>query len=155
MPTEQWNEPRIVAWSQWLLDSYRHWTGRDLITRSDPERDAQHLFDQRFVVVSHGTQPDPILNYGNRAALRLWSMTWDELVTTPSRLTAEPVDRPERERMLEVASKQGYFDGYRGVRTTTSGKRFLVEQALIWTVLDASGDRVGQAATFAHWRFLD
>ncbi len=74
---------------------------------------------------------------------------------TPSRLTAEPVDRPERERMLEAARVRGYFDGYRGVRITSEGKRFFVEQALIWAVLDASGDRVGQAATFAQWRFLD
>ena len=34
-----------------------------------------------------------MLNYGNRAALTLWEMSWEELTRTPSRLTAEPVAR--------------------------------------------------------------
>jgi len=112
------------------------------------------LFDAPFIVVSHGVEADPILNYGNQRALDLWEATWNELVGTPSRLTAEPVNQPERERMLEAAKSRGFFDDYRGVRVSMTGRRFLVENALIWTVLDTVGSTVGQAASFSQWTRL-
>jgi hypothetical protein len=150
--TVPWDEPRIVQWSQWLLDSYRHWTGKELIERTgDATQQARTLFETSIVVVSHGVEPDPILNYGNQAALDLWELPWDQFIKTPSRLTAEPDDRAERARMLERANATGYFDGYRGVRISSTGRRFLVERALIWSVIDAAGKLVGQAATFSHW----
>jgi hypothetical protein len=152
---EGWKDPRVQEWSRWLLDSHRHWTGRDLIERKGSRGfDSQALFNATIVVVSHGTESDPILNYGNRTALGLWELTWEQLLVMPSRLTAEPVNRAERERMLEAARRHGYHAGYRGVRITSSGRRFLVENALVWTVLDPSGNRVGQAATFATWEWL-
>jgi hypothetical protein len=155
MTSEAWMEPAVVQWTQQLLDSYRHWVGRDLIARNgEAESQARALFEYRAVVVSHGTEADPILNYGNRTALNLWEMTWQQLMTTPSRLTAEPVDRAEREWMLEQARVRGFIDTYRGIRISGTGRRFLVENALIWNVLDAGHQRIGQAATFAHWTWL-
>src|SRR5258705_478298 len=54
---------------QRLLNSYRHWTGTELIVRSgNADEQARALDEASVFVVSHGTQPDPILNYGNRAA---------------------------------------------------------------------------------------
>jgi hypothetical protein len=150
--TVPWDEPRIVQWSQWLLDSYRHWTGKELIERTgDAKQQARTLFEASFVVVSHGVEPDPILNYGNQTALDLWELPWDQFIKTPSRLTAELDNRSERERILDQAKRNGYFDGYRGVRISSTGRRFLVERALIWSVIDAIGKPVGQAATFSHW----
>lgn len=147
-----WNEPRTVEWSRLLLDSYRHWLGKDLIERTpDAKQQARTLFEASFVVVSHGMEPDPILNYGNQAALDLWELSWDQFVKTPSRLTAEADNRPERGRMLERVKLNGYFDGYRGVRISSTGRRFLVEQALVWNVVNPEGSPVGQAATFAQW----
>lgn len=155
MTTRMWTNPVIVEWTQRLLSSYRHWTGRELIERIDePDVQAYRLFQAPFVVVSHGAETDPILNYGNQMALDLWGMTWDQLVQTPSRLTAEPINRAEREWMLEQAKTRGYLDTYRGVRITSTGRRFLVENALIWNIVDAEGLRVGQAATFSTWTFL-
>lgn len=114
---------------------------------------ARILYQAPFVIVSHGTGKDPILNYGNQAALQLWEMTWEEFIQTPSRLTAEPVNREERATMLERARRLGYVDDYRGVRISKSGRRFLVEHAVVWTVLDRE-DPVGQAATFSQWTYL-
>jgi hypothetical protein len=148
-------DPCVVEWSQGLLNSYRHWIGRELIERSgEPEFQSRALFESPLVVVSHGIELDPILNYGNRTALELWELTWGQLVKTPSRLTAEPVNRAEREWMLEQARVRGYIDTYRGVRISGTGRRFLVENALIWNVLDSRGQRVGQAATFSQWTWL-
>ena len=150
-----WTLPAVIEWTQWLLNSYHHWIGRELLERvGDPDFQAQALFQVPFVVVSHGREDDPILNYGNQMALDLWEMTWDQLVQTPSRLTAEPVNRAEREWMLEQARRRGYLDTYRGVRISATGRRFLVEDALIWNVLDQEGQWVGQAASFLHWTSL-
>ena len=155
MSLAPWLDPVIVQWSQRVLDSYRHWIGRELIERAGgAEFQSRALFEWPTVVVSHGTEADPILNYGNRAALDLWEMTWEQLVKTPSRLTAEPVNRAEREWMLEQARFRGYIDTYRGVRISSAGRRFLVDNAIVWNVLDPQGQRLGQAATFSQWTEL-
>ena len=152
---EWWLAPDKIEWAQLLLKSFRHWTGRDLIEGSSNVRDqAAMLFEVSFVVVSHGTESDPVLNYGNRVALDLWAMDWREFVKTPSRLTAEPVNQAERERMLVTAAERGYFSDYRGVRISKTGRRFLVEDAIVWNLLDAQGRKHGQAATFSKWNFL-
>jgi len=150
-----WTDPAIIEWSQLLLNSFRHWIGRDLLERvGDQDYQAHALFQSPFVIVSHGIEEDPLLNYGNQVALELWELTWEQLVKTPSRLTAEGVNRAEREWMLEQARKRGYLDTYRGVRITATGRRFLVENAVIWNVVAAGGQVVGQAATFAQWTWL-
>ena len=155
MTSQPWMDPAVVEWTQRMLESYRHWTGREFIERhSDPELHARVLFESSMVVVSHGTEADPVLNYGNQTALNLWEMTWEQLIKTPSRLTAEPVNRADREWMLEQARLRGFIDTYRGVRISGTGRRFLVENALIWNVLDAGRQRIGQAATFSHWTWI-
>lgn len=152
MLTGRSSHPFSVAWSQLLLDSFHRWTGRELLPRGgSPEEQAQALFAAPFVVVSHGIERDPILNYGNQAALGLWEMSWAQLTSTPSRLTAEPMNQDERARMLAVAEVKGYFSGYRGIRVSSTGKRFLIEEATVWNVVDSYGARLGQAATFARW----
>jgi hypothetical protein len=152
MSIGSWSHPLVVVWSQLLLDSFHRWTGRELLTRTGSlEEQARALFAAPFVVVSHGIEPDPILNYGNQLALDLWELSWMQFTRTPSRLTAEPMNRDERARMLAAAGAQGYFAGYRGIRISSTGKRFLVEDATVWNVVDASGARVGQAAMFARW----
>ncbi len=150
-----WSQPAAIEWAQYLLNSYRRWVGRELIERvGDSAFQAQSLFLASMVVVSHGTEADPVLNYGNQRALELWEMSWEDLVKTPSRLTAEPVNRAEREWMLEQAKTRGCIENYRGVRVSRSGRRFLVDRATVWNVVDETGLRLGQAATFSTWTFL-
>jgi hypothetical protein len=150
-----WEQASVVEWCQILLASYHHWLGADLIEPAgSPVSQSQTLFHCPFVLVSHGIEDDPLLNYGNRMALRLWELSWDELIRTPSRLTAEPVNRAERKGMLEQARTNGHIRDYRGVRISKSGRRFLIEHAVVWNVVDSTGYRLGQAATFSDWRFL-
>ncbi|MDP3092595.1 MAG: MEKHLA domain-containing protein [Nitrospira sp.] len=156
MSTDDVSHRFLVTWSQLLLDSFRRWTGRDLLIRTGtPDAQAQALFAAPFVVVSHDTQTDPMLNYGNRQALDLWELSWAQLTSTPSRLTAEAMNRDERARMLAAAERQGYYSGYRGIRISSTGKRFLVEDATVWNVVDDRGIRAGQAATFARWTMME
>lgn len=146
----------VIRWSRRLVSSYRQWLGEDLLSPTEnDQRLAQNLFKAPFVVVSHGTQADPILNYGNQTALELWQLDWHQFIQTPSRKTAEPVHRNERETMLAQLSSRGYIDDYQGIRISSQGKRFRIAQAIVWNVVDGDGTRLGQAATFSQWQFLD
>jgi hypothetical protein len=151
-----WTDPAIIRWNQLLLDSFCRWLGRELIERKGTAEDqAKALYQAPFVVVSHGMEADPILNYGNKVALALWELDWERFTKTPSRLTAEPVNQAERARMLAQAQEHGCIDDYKGVRISGTGRRFLVEQAIVWNVVDGTGTQQGQAATFSRWSFLE
>lgn len=151
----------VDVWRQWtahsaaLLNSYHARTGRDLIARGgSAAEEAERLLAAPFVVVSHGTEADPLLNYGNRVALALWEMTPAQLLETPSRLTAEPMLREARADFLARAARDGFVRGYEGVRISAKGRRFHISDATIWNVTDVEGNPAGQAATFARWTFL-
>ena len=115
---------------------------------------AQLLFESPAVVVSHGTQADPIFNYANQAALDLFEMDWESFTQLPSRKSAEPLNRQERARLLDAVSSQGFIDDYSGVRISSQGRRFLIPKAIVWNVVDQAGELVGQAATFSDWEYL-
>lgn len=147
---------RFVQHTQLLLDSYRHWLHAELVDRAaSPEEQARSLYHAPFVVVSHGTEADPLLSYGNQAALALWEMDIDTLCGMPSRQTAEAMHRDERARLLARTSEKGYVDDYRGIRISGTGKRFLIQRAIVWNLVDHQGRDQGQAATFSHWTFLE
>ena len=149
------DDPLLIKHIGYLLKSYLRWTGHELIPpASSPHERAKALFDQPFVVLSHGTQVDPILNYGNQAALDLWELTWEEFTKMPSRLTAEPVSREDREHFLEQVKQKGFIDTYSGVRITGSGRRFLIERGTVWNIMDEKDRYVGQAATFSGWKYI-
>ena len=151
-----WLAPGWQQQIQRLLNSYARVVGSELIDRSGtPEEQAHRLFDAPFVVVSHGSQADPILNSANAIALLLWAMPLEHFLETPSRLTAEPMHRDERERMLEQTRRKGYIDDYQGIRISSTGRRFRIDRATVWNVVDEQGQPAGQAATFSEWVFLD
>ncbi|ELR97590.1 MEKHLA domain-containing protein [Gloeocapsa sp. PCC 73106] len=150
-----WKQPQVIQWSQCLLNSYEKYLGKELIVRNgDPVAEAEFLFYAPFVLVSHNSDTDPILNYGNQVALELWEMDWEEFTQTPSRYTAEPVNQEERQRMLSLATQQGFIDNFQGVRISRTGKRFVLEKAIIWNIVDTEGQACGQAATFSDWKML-
>ena len=132
-----------------LISSFRRFVGRPLIDEALSEVEAaQQLFQAPFVVVSHNNADDPVLTYGNVAALKLWETNWESLTRMPSRLTAEPVHREERARLLRATEENGFIDNYSGIRISATGRRFRISGAIVWTLVDDQGRRVGQAATF-------
>ena len=138
-----------------LLNSFSSLVGRELLGRTRTRQEQTHcLFNVPFVVVSHGIESDPILNYGNKKALCLWEMTWEDFVQTPSRETAEPVHRNERAQLLERTLKNGYINDYSGIRVSKTGKRFKIDRAIIWNISDENGQYYGQAAAFDTWHYL-
>ena len=113
---------------------------------------AQALFEAPFVLISHGREPDPIFNYGNRKALELWQFSWDDFTQMPSRKCVEPVIQEERDRLLAEAATKG-FSYFSGIRITSTGQRFQIEDGILWNVLDEQR-RCGQAAVYSKCKFI-
>ncbi|MFB1487612.1 MULTISPECIES: MEKHLA domain-containing protein [unclassified Thiocapsa] len=138
-----------------LCTSYRRLTGRDLIDPDLDDREAARLlFEAPFALLSHNADPDPILTYGNRRVLSLFELNWEQLTRMPSRLTAEAPDREERARLLAQVTAHGFIDHYSGVRVSSSGRRFRIESAVVWNLIDEEGMSLGQAATFGSVQTL-
>ncbi len=152
LPYEQ---PEVITFSRHMADSFTHWTGKQLLegTRSD-EALAHDLYHASFVMASHDSNPDPVLNYGNLAAQLLWGFSWKEFTAMPSRLASEPEVVEERKRLIQDAYNNGHVDHYQAVRLSRRGRRFLIRDAYLWNVLDAGGACIGQASTFSKWDWL-
>lgn len=139
-----------TAHSDLLLSSFAKVTGRRLLEGGGGEA----LYQAPFPVLSHNTDADPILTYGNLAAQKLWEMGWDQLTSMPSRLTAEPAHRGQRDAMFAEMRAKGFISNYAGVRISASGRRFEIRNAVIWPLLGPEGEKLGEAATFQDYVFL-
>ena len=130
-----------------MADSYLRLLGRPLVPGDLPVGEAaQWLYEQApFAVLAHNVAPDPVFMYANKAAQQRFGYSWDEITRLPSRLSAEAPNREERQRFLERVQRLGYETGYKGVRITRSGQRFMIEEATLWQLVDDEGNLHGQA----------
>jgi len=115
---------------------------------------AEAIYHAPYVVVSHGTEPDPIFNYANLAAQSLFELPWQEFCQLPSRLSAEPPNQSERQTLLDAVTNQGFMAGYEGIRIAKSGRRFWIKDVMVWNLSDDQGIFRGQAAIYSHWQDL-
>jgi PAS domain S-box-containing protein len=88
--------------------------------------------------------------YGNRRVQTLFGYDWDEITALPSRLSAEAPERSERQAFLDQVTREGFVTGYRGVRIAKTGRRFWIERATVWQLVDERGTLHGQAAMIPH-----
>jgi MEKHLA domain len=136
-----------------LCDSYRRLLHKPLLDLDGYDL-GQRVYHADFALLSHDTAGDPLFNYANRQALQLFELNWQALIAMPSRLSAEAVNREERERLLAEVTRQGYIEDYAGIRIARSGRRFWIRRAVVWNVIDDHGCYQGQAACFNDWEFL-
>jgi hypothetical protein len=137
---------------QLIAESYARLLGRPLVAAGDI---AASLWTAPQVIVAHDTQVDPAFFYGNRLALQVFAMDFAAFTRLPSRYSAEPLERGERAHLLARVTRDGFIDDYAGVRIAANGRRFRIEQAVVWNLIDAAGACHGQAATFSRWVLLD
>ena len=148
-------EEKVIHHTQLMMWSYKRWTRQTLLnTTGSPKEIAQELFEADFALVSHGIEADPIFNYANRKALLLWELDWEDFTSMPSRKSAEELVQEERNRLLAETTAQG-FSNFSGVRISSSGKRFHIEDGIIWNLLDKENKYCGQAAIYSNYKFLD
>lgn len=149
------NNHYLVEHAAVIRSSYAKLFGNELLPAVETdEQFAKQLFYAPFAVVSHNTDSDPVFNYANLKAMELFEFGWDEFTCLPSRLSAESVNRPEREKLLAEVARQGYINHYQGVRIAKSGRRFLIKNATVWNLSDQDSRHRGQAACFNQWQFL-
>lgn len=133
-----------------IAESHLRLTGRELAAAGGDLAEA--MWNLPAVVLAHGAEGDPLFFYGNRAALDLFEVAADDFIRMPSRLSAESVEREERAILLERVARNGFIDDYSGIRVSATGRRFRIEQAIVWNLADETGTIHGQAATFDRWR---
>jgi MEKHLA domain-containing protein len=136
-----------------LADSHLRLVGTPLVDHAMPAADAARWLyeDAPFVLLAHNGDADPRFVYANRTAQRCFEYDWDEFISLHSRLSAEQPNREERARLLEDVRTKGYSSDYRGLRIAKSGRRFWIEKAVVWNLVDRAGAYRGQAARFADW----
>src|ERR1700734_537631 len=141
-------QPQIIAYSNLFAQSYADWVGRKLTESSDI---AYALYRAPFALVSHGTESDPVFRYANITAQKLGHLPWNDFTRMPSRLTAEPIDTSDRQRLLDEAARKVYVDNYTGVLITRDGRLFVIEYTTLWKVFDTARVLQGQAAVINGW----
>ncbi len=141
-----------------ILGSHQRGFGAPLLAGIRKEQaslqQAQALFAAPRVVLAHDGSSDPRLIYANAQALALWRRPWAAMVGLASRLTAEAQERPGRAQMLAEARSLQAISGYGGVRIDSSGRRFQLRGARLWSLWDRQGQPIGQAASFSDWWWL-
>lgn len=143
----QFRAPAASARIGLIAESFARLLERPLV---EPDGDVvAALWDAPSAVVAHGTEPDPLFFFGNRAALAAFETDVGRFVGMPSRLSAEAPLRGERQLLLDRVSRDGFIDDYAGVRISATGRRFRIEGAVVWNLVDGEGVPRGQAATFA------
>lgn len=104
--------------------------------------------NKRFGVLSHGTQPDPIYNYGNQASLELFEYSIGDLCQTPSRFSTVPELMEDRSKLIEEIETQGFGYIDNAIRVSANDTLFLISKILVWTVFDDDNNRIGLAAIY-------
>ena len=118
--------------------------------------ETQFLKETLLPVLAHSGTPtsknDPKFTFANPAALALFGYNESEFIGLPSKLSAGPEDRSEREVMMKQAALDGYILNYNGIRVKKNGEMFWIKNGIIFNLKE--GDTViGQAAiipTFAE-----
>jgi hypothetical protein len=137
-----------------IVDSHGRVVGRPLLEHGEVPDPWSALWLAPKAIVAHGTQADPVFCYGNRMALELFELDFAAFTALPSRFSAEPLAREERAILLERVSRFGFIDDYAGIRISSTGKRFRIERATVWNLVDEAGLYRGQAAAFSDWTRL-
>jgi hypothetical protein len=133
-----------------IVSSYQRLTGKPLIDSvpTDTAALCATVWNAPHAIVAHGTEDDPIFFYGNRLALQMFEMSFEEFAHLPSRLSAEPLAQEARVKLLEKVTRQGYVDNYSGMRIAKNGRRFMITDTTVWNLIDERGEHQGQAAVF-------
>ena len=118
------------------------------------EEQAKQAFNANYVLLAHNASDEPVFNYANQTALKLFEMPWEEFTNMPSKYSAESDERDKRKKLLADVEENGYSQNYSGTRVSKSGKRFEIKNVIIWNVYDLKNNRIGQAAMFDKYDYL-
>lgn len=137
-------------WIHLSSKSLKRCTGTSLFERLDVSTPIEVHDHERYAVLSHGVQDDPIYHYFNRAAFRTFQFPEQVAYETPSRYSAPP--GPERDvtraKQVDDAVQHDHTVIPEAIRQTYHGNLIRVRNIILWNVYDENGDRVGQTAIY-------
>lgn len=133
-----------------IAESFARLTGGTLIDAAADDLEAV-MWSAERAILAHGTQDPPLFFYANRLGLKLFAMSAKEILGLPSYKSAEPDLREERAAMLAKLEADDVIADYSGIRIGADGRRFMIERAYVWNIVDEKGVRHGQAATWTDW----
>ena len=105
-----------------------------------------------FPIVSHDLHG--FFNYLNKAALSLFKVTLDQVIGQPTTMTAPESEQKERNELLNQVNSHGFIENYKGIRVTSDGALFQIEDATIWNIFDKESIKIGQAVIIYRSRIL-
>lgn len=143
-------------WVRWSSDSLKKLCGESLLDRMDNVDTVSAVHScQRFAVLSHGTQDDPVYNYFNLGALLTFQWPEDEVYQLPSRYSApDGAIRSDRSVLMQSVVDDDVRTIPLAVRQTKSGDQFEIHDLILWNVFDGEGNRVGQTALFDRTKLV-
>lgn len=141
-----------AAWLQLSSDSLQQLTGTSLLDRLPGVTTFTDMHRcERYAVLSHGTQEDPIYCYLNAGAMSTFQFPVSNVYQMPSRYSAPSgKHRQARQAALHSASSAKPPDAQcfpSIIRQDVNGRQFALQHVWYWTVYNNS-TVVGQTAFF-------
>ena len=141
----------IDDWVRLSSDSLQRFTGKSLLDVMEGVDTVESVHDnERYAVLSHGNQTDPIYNYFNKGAFLTFQWPESEVYSLPSRYSAPDGSlRQDRAKMMQTVVDQDVRTIPIAIRQTKAGDFFQLTNVTLWNVYDDSGEvRLGQTAVF-------
>ena len=109
--------------------------------------------NERYILISHGTEESPIYNFGNKACLNAFARSWENQVSMPSSesVVRRSQDEASRIELMKSVTDYGIFDGkLNGYRVRDDGKFIKLTEGVVWNCYgdDEEETYIGQAAFF-------
>jgi len=101
-----------------------------------------------YSILAHNTDADPHFVYANEYALSCFKYSREEMLSLPSRLSAAEQDRAERQRLLQIVTRDGIAYNYEGPRVDKQGNFFTIYDGILWQLTEDNGEVWGQGALF-------
>ena len=139
----------VHQWLRYSSDSLQRFHGTTLLEELEVDNWDQVDQHERFAVLSHGTQDDPIYCYFNQAALATFQWPESEIYAIPSRYSA-PDGEHRQVRQAQVADSvvEDFKVLPEVVRQRKDGTTFSISNIYLWNVYDEDNQRVGQTALY-------
>jgi hypothetical protein len=144
---------RVKDIDEWILlssDSLKRFTGKSLLEVMDGVSTIRNVHDnERYAVLSHGNQTDPVYNYFNKGAFLTFQWPESEIYSLPSRYSApDGFVRKDRQKMMQTVVEQNLVVIPIAIRQTKAGEFFQLSNVTLWNVYSDEGVRLGQTAVF-------
>lgn len=150
------NTQRDIVTHVKLVDaSLGNLTGRSVAVRMGLDPSSSDIYEsicnsERYVLISHGTEDEPIFNFGNVAALTAFFRSWESLIAMPSAksVVLRSVDEEMRIQLMQKVTDDNFVEGASGIRIRDDGTYLKFMDAVVWNCFDEEGCKIGQAAFF-------